>query len=65
MAPEVIAESGHDTQADWWSLGILLYELATGTPPFMDNCSEAMADNIRFSDLRMSNYFSEEFEDLI
>ncbi len=34
MSPEVIAASGHDAQSDWWSLGIVIYELATGSPPF-------------------------------
>ncbi len=34
MAPEVLLMQGHDTQADWWSLGILIYEMLTGLPPF-------------------------------
>jgi len=34
MSPEVIGEQGHDMQSDWWSLGIVMYELATGNPPF-------------------------------
>jgi serine/threonine protein kinase len=29
MAPEVLLMKGHDTQADWWSLGILIYEMLT------------------------------------
>ncbi len=65
MSPEVIGEQGHDFQSDWWSLGIVLYELASGTPPFHSNDLEAMADNIRFGDMPTKNYFSEVFEDLI
>ena len=36
MAPEVVrgGSSGHDKAVDWWSLGVLTYELLTGASPF-------------------------------
>lgn len=36
MAPEVVGggSAGHDVAADWWSVGVLAYELLTGASPF-------------------------------
>ena len=34
MAPEIIAGKGHGKEVDWWSVGILLFEMLTGMPPF-------------------------------
>jgi serine/threonine protein kinase len=34
MAPEVVSREGHGLEVDWWSLGILLWEMLGGSPPF-------------------------------
>jgi serine/threonine protein kinase len=36
MAPEVITKSGHNRAADWWSFGVLMFEMLTGHLPFRD-----------------------------
>ena len=34
MPPELIASKGHNLAVDWWTLGILTFELCSGHPPF-------------------------------
>mmetsp|Transcript_32112 Transcript_32112/g.67940 ORF Transcript_32112/g.67940 Transcript_32112/m.67940 type:complete len:738 (+) Transcript_32112:222-2435(+) len=34
LAPEVILNEGHDWAVDYWALGVLIYEMTAGTPPF-------------------------------
>eukprot|EP00416_Gambierdiscus_australes_P022628 CAMPEP_0171078900 /NCGR_PEP_ID=MMETSP0766_2-20121228/14919_1 /TAXON_ID=439317 /ORGANISM="Gambierdiscus australes, Strain CAWD 149" /LENGTH=777 /DNA_ID=CAMNT_0011536055 /DNA_START=151 /DNA_END=2484 /DNA_ORIENTATION=- len=34
FAPELLASVGHSNAVDWWTLGILIFELMTGHPPF-------------------------------
>mmetsp|Transcript_4720 Transcript_4720/g.5667 ORF Transcript_4720/g.5667 Transcript_4720/m.5667 type:complete len:319 (+) Transcript_4720:116-1072(+) len=35
IAPEVILNKGHGKGVDWWTLGILIYEMISGEPPFV------------------------------
>ncbi|XP_011492783.1 cAMP-dependent protein kinase catalytic subunit PRKX [Oryzias latipes] len=37
LAPEVIQSKGHGRAVDWWALGILVFEMLAGYPPFFDD----------------------------
>ena len=65
MAPEIITEKGHNMAADWWAFGIVLYELATGDPPFNDANLEKLAEDICFEDMPLKKEFTRDFSDLI
>lgn len=37
LAPEIILNKGHGKEVDWWTLGILIYEMLVGIDPFNDD----------------------------
>ncbi len=52
IPPEVIeGESINNKTIDWWSLGIIIYELMTGAPPFNDETVENIFENIKVGDI--------------
>ncbi|KAI8095164.1 kinase-like domain-containing protein [Thamnidium elegans] len=46
MAPEMLARKGYSTSVDWWSLGIVTFELLFGKRPYMARSKEALINSI-------------------
>lgn len=65
LAPEIVAGLGHDKAVDWWSLGILLYELTVGIPPFYSQNINDMYNKIQHGVLRFPPFLSDECKSLI
>jgi serine/threonine protein kinase len=71
LAPEILDMKGHGFAVDWWTLGILIYEMATGRPPFMHKSHHKLGvlirtQNIIFPDpVRHKIPMSDELIDLI
>ncbi|KAG8531663.1 uncharacterized protein KY384_003294 [Bacidia gigantensis] len=42
LAPELLLGQGYDKTVDWWTLGVLLYEMLTGLPPYYDENTNEM-----------------------
>lgn len=58
LAPEVLNHQGHGRAVDWWSLGILTYEMLYGRPPFYNRNRKMMYDAILRARLRIPPSFS-------
>ena len=67
FSPEIITREGHNKAADWWSYGILLYEMLFGIPPFYSKNTEKMFDLITKAELKFPKKInvSEDAKDLI
>lgn len=65
MSPEVIARQGHTKSADFWSLGVVMFEMLTGVLPFQgENRKETMHQIIKIK-LSMPLYLSVEAQSLL
>jgi len=65
LAPEILQKHGHGMAVDWWSLGILCYELSTGQPPFYHSNLHTMYRKIRTDTARFPVYMAAQCKDFI
>ncbi|KDR82896.1 hypothetical protein GALMADRAFT_238533 [Galerina marginata CBS 339.88] len=60
LAPEILSGNGYDKTIDWWTLGVLLYEMLAGLPPFYDELTDKMYEKILNDPLIFGEEFSPE-----
>ena len=65
MAPEVVKKNKYGKAADCWSVGILLYDMLVGYPPFQHKNDNILTKKILQDKLRLPNYLSKECVSLI
>ncbi|XP_030379319.1 ribosomal protein S6 kinase 2 beta [Scaptodrosophila lebanonensis] len=65
MAPEIVNRKGHDFAADWWSFGVLMYEMLTGNLPFHGQTRQETMNQILRSKLGMPENLSPEAQSLL
>ncbi|CAF0915902.1 unnamed protein product [Brachionus calyciflorus] len=65
LAPELIMNKGHDLTCDWWSLGVLIYEFLSGSPPFYDENRNLVYEKILMGKIEWPRYFDSVSRDII
>lgn len=68
LAPEIVQSKGYGRGVDWWALGVLIFEMASGATPFIakkSNNNIDILENIVSGKYKCPKYFSQHLEDLI
>lgn len=65
LCPEIIQNKFYDWSVDVWALGVLTYELATGSAPFYNKDRQQQYKNIRNVNISYPEYLSSEIVDFI
>ncbi|KAG8342616.1 protein kinase A catalytic subunit [Trypanosoma vivax] len=65
LAPEIIQSKGHNVAVDWWALGILLYEMLVGYPPFFDESPFKIYEKILEGRVQFPRWVDSRANDLI
>lgn len=65
LAPEILLAKGYGVQVDWWTLGVLLYEMLAGLPPYYDENHEIMYKKILSEPLRFPSDMGSDARDIL
>lgn len=65
MAPEVVNRRGHTQSADWWSFGVLMFEMLTGSLPFQGKDRKETMALVLKAKLGMPQFLSAEAQSLL
>lgn len=65
LAPEMLRRVGHGKSVDWYLLGVLLYEMLVGTPPYFSGNKEELFYNIINGPLKLPRSISAEAKNLM
>jgi serine/threonine protein kinase len=65
MAPEVIKRQPYTKSVDWWSLGVMVWEMLTGSPPFEHDNEKVLADMIVQNELTFPPHITPVARDFI
>ena len=65
LAPEIINNMGHDEHVDIWCIGVLLFELLAGRPPFVGETEQSIKSNIIKMKINWPNNIDSDAADLI
>ena len=55
LAPEMVRKVGHGKTVDWYLLGVILYEMLTGMPPYYNDDKNQLFHNILTEDLNFDD----------
>lgn len=65
LAPEIILNEGHDLAVDYWALGVLLFEMVVGAPPFYAEDPMEVYEKILSGNPAFPTFFTRNLSDLI
>lgn len=65
LAPEIIQSKGYGKAVDWWALGILIYEMVAGHPPFFDDDHTKLYEKILQCKPKFAAHFDPLAKDLV